>query len=108
MNREQSVIKPQDRRPIGFGVALRRAVMEGNARFEMIGGDDGPYGGLVEEFPGAADQTAVPSTAILLLHEQNGAALVEPSLEPCGVKEHQGHERVGGRRAESQVRKKQV
>src|SRR6516162_2686409 len=80
MNREQGVIQAQDRRPIRFGIALRRAMMAGNGRFQMKRGNDGPLSRLIEVLLGTADQLAVPFVSVLLLQEQDGTALIEASV----------------------------
>ena len=101
IDREQGVIEAQDRRPIRFGIARRGAMKAGNGGFQMKRRDDGTLGRLVEKLLAAPDQPAVPLAAVLLLHEQDGTALIKPRLQPGGMKQHQSHKRVRGRRAES-------
>ena len=56
MHLEQGVVEAQDGRPVGFGEALRPAMMAGNRRFQVERRDDGPLRRLGEEFLGAPDQ----------------------------------------------------
>ena len=77
-------------------------------RFQMIGGNDRPLGRLIEEFPGAADEALIPPDAVLLLHEQKRAVCIEPRVQSGGMKEHQGHEGVGTRGAETRLGAEQI
>jgi hypothetical protein len=62
---EQGVVEAQDRRPVGVGKALRRAMVAGDRRLQVERGDYGPLGRPGEELLRPADQVMVPLAAVL-------------------------------------------
>src|ERR1700722_1731207 len=64
MNCQQSVVETKNRRPVRFGIRLRRAVLAGNRSFQMKGGYDGPVRRIGEKLLRPANQAPIPSRAI--------------------------------------------
>jgi hypothetical protein len=44
----------------------------------------------VEKLSGTLDEPMVPSSADLLIQQQKRSAVVNASVQACGVKEHEG------------------
>src|SRR5437660_2926671 len=65
----------------------------------MVSGNGRSFRRAVEELFAALDQPGIPLGAVLVLHQQDATAMIEPGVEPGRVKEHQSHEGQRRRRA---------
>lgn len=93
--RQQLVVEPADGEPVRFPERRGPAVLQGDARLQVVGAGVGGVGGPAQVAQPAGNERLAPAAAVLVFEQYQVAVGVGAGGQPGGLQAEQGQQGMG-------------